>query len=259
MSEEDITLEHLEQEEKTTEKVENEKETAIINELLSSYEANDLEESFEKEETKNNTELARRMLQKNLERLLLNQSSCKDVISQLTGTMTSSQVQKLVEKTNLELNKSEPQASILKNNCSECESRVKMRSYWTPQTHRKKRVSSKHNRSEMVQSMVFSQQKKRQYYSPQLQRRQSESKYEEFYLSCSEESSEDEIEAEQKFQKTKQKLQYYGGVHPVYLPNSRVKAKQKKQELAQHCQGCCHHPNNNERRMKSDDKRCIIS
>ena len=54
--------------------------------------------------TKVSTELARRMLQKNLERLLLNQTeSCKDVISQLTGTMTAKQVEKLVEKTNLEL------------------------------------------------------------------------------------------------------------------------------------------------------------
>ena len=68
--------------------------------------------------TKVSTELARRMLQKNLERLLLNQTeSCKDVISQLTGTMTAKQVEKLVEKTNLELeqgskiNKSSSQAS----------------------------------------------------------------------------------------------------------------------------------------------------
>ena len=80
MSEEDITLEHLEQEEKTTEKVENEKETAIINELLSSYGPSEdhdnpvdtieagAGQSFECE-TKVSTELARRMLQKNLERL----------------------------------------------------------------------------------------------------------------------------------------------------------------------------------------------
>ena len=46
--------------------------------------------------TKVSTELARRMLQKNLEKLLLNQTeSCKDVISQLTGTMTAKQVEKL--------------------------------------------------------------------------------------------------------------------------------------------------------------------
>ena len=66
--------------------------------------------------TKVSTELARRMLQKNLERLLLNQTeSCKDVISQLTGTMTAKQVEKLVEKTNLELQgaKNKPQASCI--------------------------------------------------------------------------------------------------------------------------------------------------
>ena len=50
------------------------------------------------------TELARRMLQKNLERLLLTEHcSSKDVISELTGSMTPTQVQKLVEKTNSEL------------------------------------------------------------------------------------------------------------------------------------------------------------
>ena len=50
------------------------------------------------------TELARRMLQKNLERLLYSQNCCsKDVISELTGSMTPTQVQKLVEKTNSEL------------------------------------------------------------------------------------------------------------------------------------------------------------
>ena len=65
--------------------------------------------------TKVSTELARRMLQKNLERLLLNQTeSCKDVISQLTGTMTAKQVEKLVEKTNIELQgaKNKSQASF---------------------------------------------------------------------------------------------------------------------------------------------------
>ena len=101
-------------------------ESAIfsINELLSSYEEEDEDEDendeilenksqgavvnpekkSESSKTKVSTELARRMLQKNLERLLLNQTeSCKDVISQLTGTMTAKQVEKLVEKTNLEL------------------------------------------------------------------------------------------------------------------------------------------------------------
>ena len=54
------------------------------------------------ERPKVSTELARRMLQKNLERLLLTEQS-KDVISELTGSMTPTQVQKLVEKTNSEL------------------------------------------------------------------------------------------------------------------------------------------------------------
>ena len=62
------------------------------------------EEPFEENKTKVSTELARRMLQKNLERLLLNKTeSCKDVISQLTGTMTPQQLENLVERTNYEL------------------------------------------------------------------------------------------------------------------------------------------------------------
>ena len=44
------------------------------------------------------------MLQKNLERLLLDHTeTCRDVISQLTGTMTPEQVQSLIERTNGEL------------------------------------------------------------------------------------------------------------------------------------------------------------
>ena len=107
-------------------------ESAIfsINELLSSYEEDEDDEILENKsqgavvnpekksessKTKVSTELARRMLQKNLERLLLNQTeSCKDVISQLTGTMTAKQVEKLVEKTNIELQgaKNKSQASF---------------------------------------------------------------------------------------------------------------------------------------------------
>ena len=72
--------------------------------------------------TKVSTELARRMLQKNLERLLLNQTeSCKDVISQLTGTMTAKQVEKLVEKTNLEL---EQGSKINKSSASQASQRM---------------------------------------------------------------------------------------------------------------------------------------
>ena len=72
--------------------------------------------------TKVSTELARRMLQKNLERLLLNQTeSCKDVISQLTGTMTAKQVEKLVEKTNLEL---EQGSKISKSSTSQASQRM---------------------------------------------------------------------------------------------------------------------------------------
>lgn len=164
--------------------------------------------------TKVSTELARRMLQKNLERLLLNQTeSCKDVISQLTGTMTAKQVEKLVEKTNLELeqgskiNKSSSQAVapspkppgiMKKSNCSECGSGASAQindnsssnnnkeaannlSYWTPQTHRRSNHSSRskrhghhHRKSEMVShSMVYAH-KQHQFYSPQLQRRKSE-------------------------------------------------------------------------------------
>ena len=50
------------------------------------------------------TELARHKLQTNLERIL-SSDNCrnKDVISELTGSMTPTQVQKLIEKTNSEL------------------------------------------------------------------------------------------------------------------------------------------------------------
>ena len=63
-----------------------------------------VDETCFQNKTKVSTELARRMLQKNLERLLLNHTeTCRDVISQLTGTMTPEQVQSLIEKTNGEL------------------------------------------------------------------------------------------------------------------------------------------------------------
>ena len=66
---------------------------------------NEINELIYQEKPKSvSTELARRMLQKNLERLLYSQNCCsKDVISELTGSMTPTQVQKLVEKTNSEL------------------------------------------------------------------------------------------------------------------------------------------------------------
>ena len=68
-------------------------------------EENEMNELIYQEKPKSvSTELARRMLQKNLERLLYSQNCCsKDVISELTGSMTPTQVQKLVEKTNSEL------------------------------------------------------------------------------------------------------------------------------------------------------------
>lgn len=191
--------------------------------------------------------------------------------------------------------KIDDQRGIMKKSCSECGNhsrqesgtKVKMRNYWTPQTHRKKRhhiqqVSGSKNRSEMVQSMIYSH-KKHQFYSPQLQRRKSSEEFSKFQNSPeteSEESSDEESPAMaemdlfSKHQQLKQRLQYYGGVHPVYLPNSRSKA-QKLQKMPvlppasnsqQHCQGCCaanhHHQQQqtNQTRMKSgDDKRCIIS
>ena len=59
---------------------------------------------------------------------------------------------------------------------------------------------------------------------------------------------------------------YYGGVHPVYLPNSRIKAKklQKPPLLTPACQGCCQHRGNNSCVLSSaksgeDNKKCIIS
>ena len=78
--------------------------SAVVNKTDKQKRVKNPEKKPAESKTKVSTELARRMLQKNLERLLLNQTeSCKDVISQLTGTMTAKQVEKLVEKTNLEL------------------------------------------------------------------------------------------------------------------------------------------------------------
>ena len=77
---------------------------------------------------------------------------------------------------------------------------------------------------------------------------------------------------------------YYGGVHPVYLPNSRLKAK-KLQKMpppmtstvlpdypginTNNCQGCCQHHNSaggntccslsNSVKSGEDNKKCIIS
>ena len=62
---------------------------------------------------------------------------------------------------------------------------------------------------------------------------------------------------------SRRNLQYYGGVHPVYLPNSRSKAQklqkmpllEAQHPIQQHCQGCCQ----NARIKTGDDKKCIIS
>ena len=101
-----------EDEDENDEIVENKSQGAVVNP----------EKKSESSKTKVSTELARRMLQKNLERLLLNQTeSCKDVISQLTGTMTAKQVEKLVEKTNLEL---EQGSKINKSSASQASQRM---------------------------------------------------------------------------------------------------------------------------------------
>ncbi len=240
----------------------------------------------------------RKLLEKNLEQLLLNKNhNCKDVIAQLAGNLTPKQVQKMVEKTQKELGDSSLKQNdgiMKKNSCSECGHQVKMRQnqFWTPQTHRKSHYKNRKCRQkppEMIKSMVFSH--KQKFYSPQLQRRKSEdySYYHETFEEVSSESEE-----EQKFSVTSSQLlksavasavpsqQYYGGVHPVYLPNNRSKA-QKLQKMAppvlespsthsripgfqacppgiqsqliQHCHGCCHQ----HKKSSGDDKKCIIS
>lgn len=122
------------------------------------------------------TEMARKMLQHNLEQLLLAQkqqsTERRDVISQVTGAMTSEQVQKLIKLTEQELDKVPPQKtphktttkaakeapikpkeSIIKETCHESSQflgntvsspctecgvvKVKYH-YWTPQTHRRR-------------------------------------------------------------------------------------------------------------------------
>ena len=180
-------------------------------------------------------------------------------------------------------------------------------SYWTPQTHRRtnhhQRSKRHHRKPELVQSMMFSH-KKHQYYSPQLQRRKSEDfsyfNYQNYQINEKDtsDSSDDENESRlglglggsQKFEKSAvlppnsqqfsnpssqhqpaRRLQYYGGVHPVYLPNSRQKAQKLQKtplyepqhsvlqvQQQQHCQGCCHHSRFLAKNT-SDDKKCIIS
>ena len=151
-------------------------------------------------------------------------------------------------------------------------------SYWTPQTHRKSaqnphfyQRNSRRRSTDRYQrkSEIFSAHKQNQYYSPQVTRRKSEFHY-------FQESSDSEVEETpepilQPIQQPKARLPYYGGVKPVYLPNSRAKA-QKMQQLKTPlyanpsssgvpvnagCQGCCHHHHHNKK--TNEDKRCIIS
>ena len=68
------------------------------------------------------TELARHKLLTNLERILsLDNCRNKDVISELTGSMTATQVQKLIEKTNSELcknnEKTRPISKTIQDEC----------------------------------------------------------------------------------------------------------------------------------------------
>ena len=68
------------------------------------------------------TEMARQKLQTNLEHIL-SSDNCrnKDVISELTGSMTATQVQKLIEKTNSELcknnEKTRPISKAIQDEC----------------------------------------------------------------------------------------------------------------------------------------------
>lgn len=289
-----------------------------VNELLSSY-SNDDEDEEDSEpvhhqqesKTKVTTELARRMLQKNLERLLLNQTeSCKDVISQVTGAMTPKQVQKLIEKTNSELNQgSKPKQGIMKKPnpcCSECGASSRPSAaaaqpnsqmpFWTPQTHRKgqlyqrggassrtRRADRHHHapfrRAEMAQSVVYPAQKQFQYYSPQLQRRRKSADLSWLQPPPPEDSSDSSEDELDDFVVDPRPLsavppRYYGGVHPVYLPNSRQKAQklQKAPVFGENsCQGCCQQPHQQHRdynikllttkcsSSSGDEKRCTIS
>ena len=148
-------------------------------------------------------------------------------------------------------------------------------SFWTPQTHRKSSQHPQHYQRNsrrrstdryQRKSEIFSAHKQNQYYSPQVSRRKSEF----HYLQESSDSEEEEVQQPilQPILTKPARLPYYGGVKPVYLPNSRAKA-QKMQQLKtplysnpSHpigpvhpgCQGCCHH-----HKKTNEDKRCIIS
>ena len=148
-------------------------------------------------------------------------------------------------------------------------------SFWTPQTHRKSsqhpqyyQRNSRRRSTDRYQrkSEIFSAHKQNQYYSPQVSRRKSEF----HYLQESSDSEEEEVQQPilQPILTKPARLPYYGGVKPVYLPNSRAKA-QKMQQLKtplysnpSHpvvpvnpgCQGCCHH-----HKKTNEDKSCILS
>ena len=191
------------------------------------------------------TELARHKLQKNLERILSEKNGCsREVISELTGAMTPTQVRRLIEKTNCELGKKCSKA--YEKTSQECEvHKASNLPYWTPQPHRKS-VTRHHSlrRNLTNKSEVFSARPSNQFFSPQVSKRKSVFQY-------FEDSSDSEVEA--------QKLP----VKPIYLPkNAKVKApKHRKTPLyANHpvvhtgCQGCCH-----KHKKTNEDKSCIIS
>ena len=153
-------------------------------------------------------------------------------------------------------------------------------SYWTPQTHRKspsaaayhyQRNSRRRGSTDRYQrkSEIFTAHKQHQYYSPQVRRRQSAFHY--FQQESSDSEAEELIEQQvqvQQFSRGHSRLPYYGGVKPVYLPNSRTKAQKLQQQqktpllsnntqvlpIEQQCQGCCHH-----HKKHNEDKKCIIS
>jgi hypothetical protein len=273
---------------------------------------------------------------------VLQAGSSKDVISQVTGAMTTHQVHKLIRKTNQELQtgtrprheedhspqplRKQPVSSIMKKSstddpvdpppafefhqsshqCNECGAASngqqaiplsKSVPFWTPQTHRKgpppnnqsrqsrnRRSEQKYpfKRAEVAQSVVYPPQKQHQFYSPQVQRRR---KSEDLswvnpqqlqHPPCCE-SSDSSGDEQVNSPASAAGVQYYGGVRPTYLPNSRTKARKllKVPQLnpppprpppLQHCQGCCHHHGHghaaaefNTNKCSGDDKRCIIS
>ena len=153
--------------------------------------------------------------------------------------------------------------------------RVSNLSYWTPQTHRKtqqtqhyQRNSRRRQSSDRYQrkSEIFTAHKQHQYYSPQVRRR---SEFQYFHPGgdqSSDSETEELIEQQVQVQMRASRLPYYGGVKPVYLPNSRTKAQKLQQKtplllghnsvlnpIETKCQGCCHH------KKHKEDKGCIIS